>query len=80
MHTIDRQKEQMELSNIKFSMMDDYNWLCDKNIDIPNSKFALIVPGGRKVDPIKEYQSSYTKKSLSFFLKKNKTYFDRLFG
>ena len=52
----------------------------DKNIDIPTSKFALIVPGGSKVDPIKEYQSSYTKKSLSFFLKKNKTYFDRLFG
>ena len=37
MHTIDRQKEQMELSNIKFSMMDNYNWLCDKNIDIPTS-------------------------------------------
>ena len=70
MHTIDRQKEQMELSNIKFSMMDNYNWLCDKNIDIPTSKFALIVPGGQKVDPIKEYQSFYTKKSLSFFLKR----------
>jgi ADP-heptose:LPS heptosyltransferase len=62
MHTIDRQKEQMELSDIKFSMMDDYEWLCDKNINIPNSKFALIVPGAQKVDPTKEYQSLYTKK------------------
>ena len=70
MHTIDRQKEQIELSNIKLSLMDNYDWLCDKNIDIPTSKFALIVPGGRKVDLIIEYQSSFTKKLLSFFLKR----------
>ena len=70
MHTIDRQKEQMELSNIKFSMMDDYNWLCEKNIDIPDSKFALIVPGGSKSRTNKRIPKLLYEKIIKFLLKK----------
>lgn len=70
MHTIDRQKEQMELSDIKFSMMDDYEWLCDKNINIPNSKFALIVPGGSKSRPYKRIPKFVYEKIIKFLLKK----------
>lgn len=70
MHTIDRQKEQMELSNIKFSLMDNYDWLCDKNIDIPTSKFALIVPGGSKRRPYKRIPKLIYEKIIKFLLKK----------
>lgn len=70
MHTIDRQKEQMKLSNIKFSIMDDYEWLCDKNIDIPTSKFALIVPGGSKSRPYKRIPKFVYEKIIEFLLKK----------
>ena len=70
MHTIDRQKEQMELSNIKFSLMDNYDWLCDKNIDIPTSKFALIVPGGSKSRPYKRIPKLLYEKIIKFLLKK----------
>ena len=70
MHTIDRQKEQMELSNIKFSTMDDYDWLCDKNIDIPNFKFALIVPGGSKSRPYKRIPRFIYEQIIKFLLKK----------
>ena len=70
MHTIDRQKEQVELSNIKFSTMKDFEWLSDKNINIPNSKYALIVPGGSKSRPYKRIPKFVYEKIINFLLKK----------
>ena len=69
MHTIDRQKEQVELSNVKFLMMEDYDWLYDKNIEVPNSKFALIVPGGSKSRPYKRIPKFVYEKIIEFLIK-----------
>lgn len=69
MHTIDRQKQQVELSNIKFSIMEDYEWLLDKNINIPNPKFALIVPGGSKSRLYKRIPKLVYEKIIKFLLK-----------
>ena len=50
MHTIDRQKEQLEISSIKFLKKIDIAWLFEsKRINFNSKiKYSLIVPGGSK--------------------------------
>ena len=53
MHTIERQQDQLRMCDIKFTKMKNYKWLIDLNINIPNGRFALIIPGGSKNRPYK---------------------------
>ena len=76
MHTVERQKEQIELSNIKFKLKDDFSWLVKSKIKIPKRKYVLVVPGGsrkrmNKRIPYKIYidiVNSLIKSGLQVFL------------
>jgi len=46
MHTIQRQKEQLEKCNISFRREESFKWLEDNSVKVPKEKFALIIPGG----------------------------------
>ncbi len=46
MHTIQRQKEQLEKCNISYRRKKSLRWLEDNNVKFPKEKFALIIPGG----------------------------------
>ena len=59
MHTIERQQDQLRMCDIKFTKMKNYKRLIDLNINIPNGRFALIVPGGSKTDHTKEYHKRF---------------------
>ena len=48
MHTIERQKDQLSLSNIKFIKNPDLKWLYNQKSKFKEKKIALIVPGGSK--------------------------------
>ncbi len=50
MHTLDRQREQLEISSIKYLKKIDLKWLFkSKRIDFTHeTKYSLIVPGGSK--------------------------------
>ena len=51
MHTIDRQKDQLKLTGIKYDFLPDWRWLAD-NYDnrsiLPKDKFIIIVSGASK--------------------------------
>ena len=70
MHTVERQKDQLSLSNIKFKTVNDLRWLFQSKIVIPKEKYVLIIPGGsgkrkNKRVPIKVY-----KMAIDFLLKR----------
>jgi ADP-heptose:LPS heptosyltransferase len=46
LHTIQRQKDQLKLSKIKFFKNPDISWLFRKKIKFEKKKIVLIVPGG----------------------------------
>lgn len=71
MHTIDRQKDQLKLSNIRFRRMKNYEWLSDNNIQLPKLRFALIIPGGSKSRPYKRIPKDIYKRIIHLLLKKN---------
>ena len=48
MHTLERQKNQMESSHIICDSKVDLQWLFRSNINIPKAKYAMIVPGGSR--------------------------------
>ena len=71
MHTIERQQDQLRMCDIKFTKMKNYKWLIDLNINIPNGRFALIVPGGSKNRPYKRIPQEVFFKVIKLLLKKN---------
>ena len=46
LHTIERQKDQLSLNNVKYEASDDLSWLYKSNISIPREKYVMIIPGG----------------------------------
>ena len=48
LHTIQRQKDQISLSNIKFVQNLKIDWMFKSKISLPKNNFVLIVPGGSK--------------------------------
>ena len=61
MHTVERQKDQLSLSNIEFKTVKDLRWLFQSKIAIPKEKFVLIIPGGSVKEKIKESHLKFTK-------------------
>ena len=48
MHTIDRQKEQLEIAGLSYSFKPNLKWLFKSKKIIKKKPYALIVPGGSK--------------------------------
>ena len=75
MHTIERQKDQLSLSNIKFIKNPDLRWLYNQKSKFKEKKIALIVPGGSKSRLNKRIPLKIFFEITSLFLKNNITPF-----
>jgi len=72
MHTIERQKEQLEISGIKSFPNPNLNWLFSSSKkNIQKKPFALIVPGGSKKRLYKRIPNEIFLKIINFLKKKN---------
>ena len=71
MHTLERQKDQIGLSNIKYESILDLPWLFKSEFLVPKNKFALIVPGGSKKRVNKRIPIEIYKNIVIFLLKNN---------
>ena len=70
MHTIQRQKEQLEKCNISYRRKESFKWLEDNNVKVPKEKFALIIPGGSGKRKYKRMPLSVFKKVIDFLIYK----------
>ena len=48
MHTLDRQKSQIKMSEVDYQSKIDTEWLFKSKFKVPKTKFVIIVPGGSK--------------------------------
>ena len=72
MHTIERQKEQLNIAGIKDIPTVDFSWI---NTDIKkfglNDTYALLVPGGASHRPEKRWPDQYYSELIEYFALKN---------
>ena len=48
MHTLDRQKSQIETGEVEYLSKIDLKWLFKSKFKVPKTKYVIIVPGGSK--------------------------------
>ncbi len=70
MHTVQRQKEQLEKCNISYRREESLKWLEDNCVKVPKEKFALIIPGGSGNRKYKRIPLSVFKNVIDFLIYK----------
>ena len=69
MHTLDRQKSQIEMSEVDYLSKIDIEWLFKSKFTVPKTKFVIIVPGGSKKRLNKRIPKEIFLKITDFLLK-----------
>ncbi len=70
LHTVERQKDQLSLNNVKYRAPIDLSWLRKSNMSIPKEKYALIIPGGSGKRVNKRIPIDIYKSIIEFLLSK----------
>ena len=68
-HTLDRQKSQIEMSEVDYQSKIDIEWLFKSKFKVPKTKFVIIVPGGSKKRLNKRIPKEIFLKITDFLLK-----------
>ena len=68
MHTLDRQKDQIKLSQIKYKYK-NFKWLFESKFNIPKRKYVMIVPGGSWKRKNKRIPQEIYLKVINFLIK-----------
>ena len=69
MHTLDRQKSQIKMSEVDYQSKIDIEWLFKSKFKVPKTKFVIIVPGGSKKRLNKRIPKEIFLKITDFLLK-----------
>ena len=69
MHTLDRQKNQIEMSHVEYLSNIDIKWLFESKFKVPKNKYVIIVPGGSKKRIKKRIPTEIFLKIIDFLLK-----------
>ncbi len=69
MHTLDRQKNQIEMSDVEYLSNIDIKWLFESKFKVPKNKYVIIVPGGSKKRLKKRIPTEIFLKIIDFLLK-----------
>ncbi len=71
LHTLERQREQLKLSSVKYKEKTNISWLFGSNNEsVPKFKYSLIVPGGSKKRKNKRIPISVFFKIIEFLIKR----------
>ncbi len=68
MHTLDRQKDQIKLSQIKYKFK-NFKWLFESKFKIPKKKYVMIVPGGSRKRKNKRIPQEIYLKVINLLIK-----------
>ena len=69
MHTLDRQKSQIEMSEVDYMSRIDIKWLFKSKFKVPKTKYVIIVPGRSKKRLNKRIPSEIFLRITDFLLK-----------